>query len=614
MGYASLKDCVDDLERTGQLRRVEVEVDAHLEAAEIQRRVSRAGGQALFFPRVKGCRFPMVSNLFGTMDRARFIFRDTLEKIRRLVELRADPGVAWKSPWRYAGVPLTLLRTRPRRVAGGPVFAGQVEVGDLPQLQCWPDDGGAFITLPQVYSEDPERPGPAHSNLGMYRIQLSGGQYEPNREVGLHYQIHRGIGVHHASAIRRGEILRVNVYVGGPPAMTLAAVMPLPEGMSELAFAGALGGRRVRLADQEGWPLPVHADADFCLMGEVDPEIRKPEGPFGDHLGYYSLAHSFPVLRVRRIYHRRDAIWPFTVVGRPPQEDSVFAALIHEMTGPLISWVLPGVHAVNGVDAAGVHPLLLALGSERYTPFEERQAPQELLTQANAILGQGQLSLAKYLFIAAVQDDARLDVRDVSAFLQHVLARVDWRRDLHFQTQTTIDTLDYSGSGLNRGSKLVVAAVGRPRRTLPTALPPDLRLPQVFSDPRVCLPGVLAVRAPACAPDPEGMAAGLAAFCSAFRADDSLCAFPLVVLVDDSELCSRSLDNCLWVTFSRSNPATDVGGIEAATVHKHWGCRGSLVIDARRKPQHAPVLVEDPQITARVDRLFAKDGPLAGIE
>jgi 4-hydroxy-3-polyprenylbenzoate decarboxylase len=448
----------------------------------------------------------------------------------------------------------------------------------------------------------------------MYRIQLSGGQYEPNREVGLHYQIHRGIGVHHAAAIRRGEILRVNVYVGGPPAMTLAAVMPLPEGMSELAFAGALGGGRVRLADQKGWPLPVHADADFCLMGEVDPEIRKPEGPFGDHLGYYSLAHSFPVLRVRRIYHRRDAIWPFTVVGRPPQEDSVFAALIHEMTGPLISSVLPGVHAVNGVDAAGVHPLLLALGSERYTPFEERQAPQELLTQANAILGQGQLSLAKYLFIAAAQDDPRLDVHDVGAFLQHVLARVDWRRDLHFQTQTTIDTLDYTGPGLNRGSKLVVAAVGRPRRTLLTELPPGLRVPDGFSDARVCLPGVLAVRGPASTPDPERTPAGLAAFCSAFRADDSLCAFPLVVLVDDSEFCSRSLDNFLWVTFSRSNPATDVGGIEAATVDKHWGCRGSLVIDARRKPQHAPVLVEDPQVTARVDRLFAKDGPLAGIE
>jgi 4-hydroxy-3-polyprenylbenzoate decarboxylase len=612
MAYASLRACVDDLERTGQLRRVDIEVDARLEAAEIQRRVFRARGPAIYFTRVKGCRFPMVSNLFGTMERARFIFRDSLDKVRRLIELRADPGVAWKRPLRYAGVPFTLLHTRPRRVAGGPVFAGQVEVGDLPQLQCWPDDGGAFITLPQVYSEDPERPGPSHSNLGMYRIQLSGGQYQPNREVGLHYQIHRGIGVHHAAAIRRGEILCVNIYVGGPPALTLAAVMPLPEGVPELAFAGALGGRRVRLAEQKGWSLPVHVDADFCLMAEVDPEVRKPEGPFGDHLGYYSLAHDFPVLRVRRIYHRAEAIWPFTVVGRPPQEDSVLGALIHEITSPLISSVLPGVHAVHAVDAAGVHPLLLALGSERYVPFEERQEPQELLTQANAILGQGQLSLAKYLFIAAAEDDARLDVRDVGAFLQHVLARADWRRDLHFQTQTTIDTLDYSGTGLNRGSKLVTAAVGRPRRTLPTVLPPGLRLPDGFSDARVCLPGVLAVRAPASGPD--GTPADLAAFCAAFRGDDPLCVFPLVVLVDDSEFCSSSIENFLWVTFSRSNPATDVGGIEAATVHKHWGCRGSLVIDARRKPQHAPVLVEDPRVTARVDHLFAQHGSLAGLE
>jgi 4-hydroxy-3-polyprenylbenzoate decarboxylase len=612
MPYTSLRDCVDDLERTGQLRRVDVEVDAHLEAAEIQRRVFRARGPALYFARVKGCRFPMVSNLFGTMERARFIFRDSLDKVRRLIELRADPGAAWKHPLRYAGVPFTLLRTRPRRVAGGPVFAGQVEVGELPQLQCWPDDGGAFITLPQVYSEDPERPGPAHSNLGMYRIQLSGGQYQPDREVGLHYQIHRGIGVHHAAAIRRGEILRVNVYMGGPPAMTLAAVMPLPEGVSELAFAGALGGRRVRLAEQKGWPLPVHADADFCLLAEVDPEVRKPEGPFGDHLGYYSLAHDFPVLRVRRVYHRAEAIWPFTVVGRPPQEDSVLGALIHEITGPVISSALPGVHAVHAVDAAGVHPLLLALGSERYVPFEERQEPQELLTQANAILGQGQLSLAKYLFIAAVDDDPQLDVHDVSAFLQHVLARVDWRRDLHFQTQTTIDTLDYSGTGLNQGSKLVVAAVGRPRRTLLTELPPSLRLPDGFTDARVCLPGVLAVRAPATGS--QVLAKDFAAFCVAFQGDDPICAFPLVVLVDDSEFCGRSLNNFLWVTFSRSNPATDVGGIEAATVHKHWGCRGSLVIDARRKPHHAPLLVEDPQVTARVDVLFAKGGPLAGLE
>jgi 4-hydroxy-3-polyprenylbenzoate decarboxylase len=614
MPYASLRECLDDLERTGQLRRVDVEVDANLEMAEIQRRVFRAHGPALYFTRVKGCRFPMAGNLFGTMERARFIFRDTLERLRRLAELRLDPSAAWKRPLRYAGVPFTLLHTRPKRVAGGPVFACQSQVSDLPQLKSWPDDGGAFITLPQIYSEDPDRPGPGHSNLGMYRVQLSGGEYQPNQEIGLHYQIHRGVGVHHAAALRRGEPLRLNITVGGPPALTLAAIMPLPEGMPELAFAGALGGRRVRLATQQGWPLPVHVDADFCILAEVDPQRCKPEGPFGDHLGYYSLAHEFPVLRVRRVYHRQDAVWPFTVVGRPPQEDSVFGALIHEMTEPLISSVLPGVHAVHAVDAAGVHPLLLALGSERYTPFEERLRPQELLTQANAILGHGQLSLAKVLFITAADDDPQLNIHDVGAFLQHMLARVDWQRDLHFHTRTTIDTLDYSGSGLNQGSKLVVAATGRPRRTLPQSVPAGLVLPEGFGDARVCLPGVLALRAPACVPSSDGVAQDLVRFCAAFRADHPINAFPLLVLVDDSEFCSRSLDNFLWVTFTRSNPAVDVAGIESATVHKHWGCRGSLVIDARSKPQHAPMLVEDPQVSARVDALFAKQGPLGDLE
>ncbi|MBN2573918.1 MAG: UbiD family decarboxylase [Deltaproteobacteria bacterium] len=604
MTHTSTRECVLDLARAGHLLRIETEVDPDLEMAEIHRRVFRAGGPALYFVRVRGCRFPMASNLYGTMERARFIFRDTLEGVRRLVELRADLAALWRNPARYASVPWTLLRTRPRRVAGGPLFANQIAVGELPQLRCWPEDGGAFVTLPQVYSEDPRRPGPRSSNLGMYRVQLSGGGYEKDREVGLHYQLQRGIGVHHEAALARGEPLFVNIYVGGPPAMTVAAMMPLPEGMPELALAGALGGRRVRLARQKGWPLPICPDADFCILGEIHPGELRPEGPFGDHLGYYSLRHDFPCVRVRRIYHRGDAVWPFTVVGRPPQEDGVFGQLVHELTGPLLPTVLPGVRAVNAVDAAGVHPLLLAVGSERYQAFAERAEPQELLTQANALLGQGQLSLAKYLFIVAENDDANLRPSDVPAFFRHLLERVDWRRDLHFQTRTTIDTLDYSGPELNQGSKLVVAAVGAKKRELPTLLPADLRLPVGFSDPRVVLPGILAVRATKDAP----------AFCAGFWATDSLCAFPLVVLVDDSEFAARSLDNFLWVTFTRSNPAVDVDGIAAATRDKHWGCAGSLVIDARTKPHHAPPLVEDPAITARVDTLFARGGPLAGLE
>lgn len=611
--YRSLRDCALDLERHGHLVRIEAEVDPHLEAAEIQRRVYRAGGPALYFARVKGCRFPMISNLFGEPGRVRFMFRGQLERVRALVELRGDPGALLRHPLRAFGLGLTALHMLPKFSRQGPVTATTVKVSELPQVVSWPDDGGAFVTLPQVYSEDPDRPGWIKSNLGMYRVQLSGGRYAPDGQVGLHYQIHRGIGVHHAAAIRRGEPFRVNVFVGGPPALTLAAVMPLPEGLPELAFAGALGGRRVRMVRRPG-ELPFAGEADFVITGTVEPDLQLPEGPFGDHLGYYSLAHDFPVLRVERVYAREDAIWPFTVVGRPPQEDTSFGQIIHELTGPAIPAVIPGVHAVHAVDAAGVHPLLLAIGSERYTPYAPRRAPQELLTQANAILGQGQMSLAKYLILAAREDAPELDVHDIAGVLAHVLRRADWRRDLHFQTCTTIDTLDYSGDALNLGSKLVIAAVGEPLRALPGELPADLRLPEGFAAPRVCLPGVLAVQAPACAPPPGRREDGaLRRFCAGLEESDAINRFPLVVLVDDSEFTARSLDNFLWVTFTRSNPAVDVDGVAASTIHKHWGCRGALVIDARRKPHHAPPLVEDPAVSRRVDALAARGGPLHGL-
>jgi 4-hydroxy-3-polyprenylbenzoate decarboxylase len=611
MGYASLRACVSDLERTRQLVRIDDEIDPHLEAAEIQRRVYQAGGPALLFARVKGCRFPMVSNLFGTLERTRFLFRDMLDAVRHLVELKIDPAAFWKNLWRYRDVPRALWFLRPKFVRSGPILDEVTTIGALPQQVSWPRDGGAFITLPQVYTEDAERPGWRHSNLGMYRVQLSGNQYQPDRQVGLHYQIHRGIGVHHSKAIRRGTPFRVNIFVGGPPAMTLSAVMPLPEGMPELTFAGALGGRRVRLIEQPG-ALPLAADADFCITGTVDPNLQLPEGPFGDHLGYYSLAHPFPVLNVEKVYHRKDAIWPFTVVGRPPQEDTSFGAIIHEITGPIIPTVVHGVHAVHAVDAAGVHPLLLAIGSERYVPYAPLRKPQELLTCANAILGQGQLSLAKYLLMIAKEDAPDLDIHDIPRFFTHLLERIDWASDLHFQTHTTIDTLDYSGNALNEGSKVVLAAVGPPRRTLPTQLPGDMRLPEGFSEPRVCLPGVLAVQGPRHQLNWD-MEPELRRFCESFGSKDAINAFLLIVLVDDAEFTARSLNNFLWVTFTRSNPGLDIAGIAEFTWQKHWGCHGSLVIDARIKPHHAPPLVEDPEVTKRVDALGAPGRVLHGV-
>ncbi|MEX0679324.1 MAG: UbiD family decarboxylase [Pirellulales bacterium] len=608
MGYRTLRACLDDLESTGQLVRIEQEIDPHLEAAEIHRRVFRAGGPAVYYARVRGCAFPMVSNLFGTMARVRYIFRDSLAAVRRLVELKADPGILARRPWRQARLLPALVHMLPRRVRSGPILSHETTIGELPQLQAWPDDGGAFITLPLVYTEDVERPGLAHSNLGMYRVQISGGQYAPNKEVGLHYQIHRGIGVHHAAAIRRGQDLRVSIFVGGSPAMNVAAVMPLPEGFSELAFAGALGRHRVRMIARDGRP-PIYAEADFCITGTVERERKLPEGPFGDHLGYYSLAHDYPVVRVEKVWHRTNPVWPFTIVGRPPQEDTMFGQLIHELVGPAIPSTIGGLHAVHAVDAAGVHPLLLAIGSERYTPFAELRRPQELLTTANAILGQGQLSLAKYLWIAAREDDQRLDVHDIEGFFRHMLARVDWTRDLHFQTRTTIDTLDYSGDAVNQGSKLVIAAVGPPWRELPREIE-SLRLPEGFGPAGLCLPGVLAVEGPRYE---AGAAERVEAFCRGVSPSHPINRFPLIVIVDDAEFTARTLNNFLWVAFTRSNPAADVFGVGALTSQKHWGCRGSLVIDARIKPHHAPPLVEDPEIARRVDALGASGGPLAGI-
>lgn len=608
MSYRSTRQVVDDLLRHDRAIIVEDEVDPHLEIAEIQRRMYRGGGPAVLFTNVRRCGFPVVINLFGSVERARFLFRSTFESVRQAILWRTHPEDALKKPWRLWRAPCVAWHMRPKRVSTGPVLAKNCSASELPALTCWPADGGAFITLPQVLSQPPREHRLSSCNLGMYRVQLNGNAYLPNQECGLHYQIHRGIGVHHAQAIETGSPFPVSVTVGGSPAMTLAAVMPLPEGLSELLFAGALAGHRIPLVCSKEH-APIYADADFCVSGHVDPDHLKPEGPFGDHLGYYAKIHDFPVLKIDRVCHRAGAVWPMTVVGRPPQEDTTFGQLIHELTGPIIPTVLPGVHGVHAVDAAGVHPLLLAIGSERYTPYQRSDRPQELLTQACAILGQGQLSLAKYLFIVNRGDNPQLDIRDVGQFLQHFLSRANWQCDLHFHTRTTIDTLDYSGDGLNRGSKLVLAASGSSRYPLASELPSELTLPDSWRNPRVALPGVLVIEA-----EPFKSRAQLDrlyAECDLLSANHPLNAFRLIVIADDSEFTTRSLDNLLWVTFTRSNPASDVYGLGASIVDKHFGCSGSLVIDARIKPHHSDPLVEDPSVSARVDARAARGGSLS---
>ncbi|BAH44150.1 conserved hypothetical protein [Brevibacillus brevis NBRC 100599] len=607
--YQNLEECILDLERHGHLVRIREEVDPYLEMAAIHLKVYEAGGPALLFENVKGSKFRAVSNLFGTIERSKFIFRSTWQAAENIIAMRNDPMKALKQPFKNIENGFAALKALPaKKSTSMPVTAQEISITDLPLIQSWPMDGGAFVTLPQIYSEDPDKPGIMNSNLGMYRVQLTGNEYEVNKEIGLHYQIHRGIGVHQAKATKMGMPLKVSCFVGGPPAHTLSAVMPLPEGLSEITFAGLLSGRRFHYSYIDGYC--ISNDADFVITGDIYPGDTKPEGPFGDHLGYYSLIHPFPVMKVKKVYAKPNAIWPFTVVGRPPQEDTSFGQLIHELTGDAIKQEIPGVKEVHAVDAAGVHPLLFAIGSERYTPYQEVKQPTEMLTIANRILGTGQLSLAKYLFITA-EENRPLTTHDEVDFMTYILERIDLHRDVHFYTNTTIDTLDYSGTGLNSGSKVVLAAYGDQKRELCKDVPDELKDLREFENARLIMPGVVSIQGAAFT-DYANAQQQLQNLCDAIQARGPIPSCPMIILCDDSTFMSASLQNFMWATFTRSNPSHDIYGVNSYYENKHWGC-DNLIIDARTKPHQAPPLVPDPTVEKNIERLFVKGASLGGI-
>jgi 4-hydroxy-3-polyprenylbenzoate decarboxylase len=396
----------------------------------------------------------------------------------------------------------------------------------------------------------------------------------------------------------------------------------LPEGLPEVTFAGMLGNRRFRYS-RDNADNVVSSDADFVITGTIRKGEKKPEGPFGDHLGYYSLEHDFPVMDVDKVYHRKDALWHFSAVGRPPAEDSSFGYMIHNIVKPLAPAEFPGLVEINAVDAAGVHPLLLAIGKERYMPFRETK-PEEILTIANRILGSGQTSLAKFLFIAAhtVQrtpfgEGVNISTKNIPEFFNFILERIDLKRDIHFQTRTTIDTLDYSGTGWNEGSKVVIAACGEKRRELKAQLPENFDLPVGFSEPVFVQKGVLAIKSPKYTSNTTRENA----FSEGYNQGEQLAQYlekydlkhiPLILMVDDSHFTAQTVNNFVWVTFTRANPSHDIHGVRASTVFKHWGCE-TLIIDARIKPHHAPELIPDKKVSERVDKLFAKGGDLEGL-
>ncbi|MBU1344708.1 MAG: UbiD family decarboxylase [Proteobacteria bacterium] len=609
MKFSSLRQCIDILKKQGELVQIQHPVDPNLEMAEITRRVFEVKGPALLFTHIMNSKFPAVSNLFGTWERTLKIFEPQLSSVKTLVDIKSDPGLAAKRPGKIIQALPALLHSLPIKTSNPRVMENKCTLNDLPMIRCWPKDGGAFILLPQVFSMDPGKESILGSNLGMYRIQISGNDYHQGKEIGIHYQLHRGIGNHHKKALENHQPLRVSIFIGGPPAHTLAAVMPLPEDVPEIAFAGALAGRNFKYARKNNYV--VSAEADFCITGFIVPGKTKKEGPFGDHLGYYSLEHEYPYLKVESVYHRKDAIFPFTVVGRPPQEDSNLGRLIHEITRSAVSDSIPGVSAVNAVDDAGVHPLLLVKAHERYVPYEKR-VPRELLTHASRVLGTGQLSLAKYVLICAHEDNPELNVNDEKSFFIHMLERIDFTSDLHFSTRTTMDTLDYSTQEINQGSKLVIAAAGEKRRSLTIELPQDISLPQDFMHPKIVAPGMVVLKGP-CFTTYSKAIIELNRLKKHLAIQTGLSFLPLIVIVDDTVFAAASFSNFLWVTFSRSNPSHDIYGVNEKTRFKHWECDPPLIIDARIKPFHADPLVSDKKVVEKVDALGKKGGPLFGI-
>lgn len=579
------------LEARGALREVTAPVDPHLEVAEIHRRVIAAGGPALLFRNVVGSAFPLVTNLFGTRERVDLAFgaapRDFLAEAVQLVTRAHPPGLA--DLWGARHLMPRALGVGISRVPAGPVtqtVRADPDLGGLPFVQLWPEDGGSFLTLPLVYTEHPED---GRHNLGMYRIQ----RYD-RRTTGMHWQIGKGGGYHHARAEERGEDLPVVIHLGGPPALILSAIAPLPENVPELLLASMLLGSPLRLAESpvRGFPLPVLADAEVALMGHVPAGERRPEGPFGDHYGYYSLAHDFPVFRCQAWAHRPDAIVPATVVGKPRQEDFFLGDYLQDLLSPLFPLVMPSVRDLWSYGETGYHSLAAARVRERYA--------RESLVSAFRILGEGQLSLTKFLLLT----DAPVDLRDFPATLQAVLARARFERDLVVLSHTSMDTLDYAGGQLNRGSKGVLMGLGEPCRELPGAVSGEL--PRGAQEAVVFCPGCLVVEGPGYEEDRD--------FPRALAQAAGASGFPLVVLTDRGEDAAGSPERFLWVTFTRFDPASDLHPAGRERVGHHVASTPPVVVDARRKPWYPGEVLCDPRTRETVTRRWGEYFPAGGVE
>jgi len=573
----NLRQFLELLRTNNQLLTIDTPVDPYLEIAEIHRRVIAKGGPALLFTRVKNSQFPVVTNLFGTNHRLELAFGrrplDFVQRLVHLVEHSMPPSLA--TLWDARGLLTQGLHVGLKQVKNGPVLECRqrpARLTELPMLTSWRSDGGPFVTLPLVYTEHPD--GQGH-NLGMYRIQ----RYD-DTTTGIHWQIHKGGGFHYFAAEQKNQALPMTLYVGGPPALMLAAIAPLPENIPELLLASLLQGKKLRMvADPEGGH-PLVAEAEFAIKGNVPPHLRRPEGPFGDHYGYNSLQHDYPVFQTTHLYHRKDAIYPATVVGRPKQEDYFIGDFLQDLLSPLFPLVMKGVIQLKTFGETGFHCLAAARVADRY--------PREAFAAGLRILGEGQLSLTKFLLVT----DGSIDVANFPRLWQHILERIEWDRDLFVFANVSQDTLDYTGPSVNKGSKAMMLGLGQEKcRDLPEEFSGSL--PDRCNRPNVYLPGTLVVQGAPYASAPE-LAAELAHF-------PGVASWPVILLVDSTEAATCSLQEFLWTMFTRFEPAADLHGREQTVQRFHVGLQPPIVFDCRMKPWYTEVLEVDPATKRLVD-------------
>jgi UbiD family decarboxylase len=590
--FPDLRAYLDRLRRDDDVIEIAAPVDANLEVAEIHRRVIAAGGPALLFTKVIGSDFPLVTNLFGTARRAELAFGERplrlIKRLAHLAETLLPPTPA--KLWAARDIGGELLRIGTRRKTTGPVLevvTTDVRLDRLPIVTSWPEDGGPFITLPLVYTTHPARPG---HNLGMYRLHV----HDP-QSTGMHWQIGKGGGFHYAVAESRQQALPATVFLGGPPALILSAVAPLPENVPELMLASLIAGERLpQVTAPNGHPHPLIASAEFALMGEVPPQLRQPEGPFGDHYGYYSLQHDYPVFRVKQVARRRDAIYPATIVGKPRQEDFFIGDLLQELLSPLFPLVMPAVEQLWSYGETGYHSLGAAVVRQRYK--------REAMASAFRILGEGQLSLTKFLLLT----DRHVDLKDFRATLEHVLARTQPQTDLYVFANLSMDTLDYTGPVVNEGSKGVWLGLGDPVRDLPREFRPATDPLHDINEAAVFCGGCLVVTGPAYASSVD-LPARVAA-------DPAFKNWPLVVISDDAGRATRSVMNFLWTTFTRFEPAADIQAADRRIVRNHIAYEPPIVIDARMKPWYPKELTCREDIARRVTHRWTEYFPSRNVK